>query len=227
MSKQRIYITVFMILFILAAPVFISAQSSSKEPINSAITEWLQLGPFTTSYPAFHDEKGKAMDAASLLLFNDINIKKLTPAAGRIAIKHQGKETRWKSIRAEGAALKLESDPGLPSITYLGVYVDVTRWTQAKLTIKTPQVYSLYLNGKRITQKKIFSRTENGKDQPKGRKVTTNLLLETGKHLLLLKTVQIQPVTAKKDVGLSSPGRPQGLWCYDLSRCNRCRRIHP
>ena len=189
MNKQRIYHTVFMILLILAAPTFISAQSISKEPINSAITEWLQLGPFTTPYPAFHDEKGKAMDASGLLLFNDINIKKLAPAAGRIAFKHQGKEVRWKSIPAEGATLKLESDPGLPSITYLGVYIDVTRWTQAKLTIKTPQVYSLYLNGKRITQKKIFSRTENGKDQPKGRKVTTDLLLETGKHLLLLKTV--------------------------------------
>jgi len=202
MKKHRTYSVIFLFLLLLAAPVFVSAQGNSKEPVNSAITEWLQLGPFRTPYPAFNNNNKKALDSVSLLLFNDINIKELNPEEGIAASTYKGKAARWKSIRAEGHTLKLKPDPKLPSISYLAVYIEVKRWTQAKLTIKTPQVYSLYMDGRLITQKKIFSRSENGKDKPNGREVTTDLLLQRGKHLLLLKTVH-DPAT-KTDWRLST-----------------------
>lgn len=171
------------------APVLASLQDGRTEPVSLAVTQWLRLGPIPTPLPAFHEDKDAEFSAVGLLTFNQIDIRRLHPAEGEAITGPDGARLAWTSTTAAGNELILPSNSSIPAVVYLGVYVETSRWTQAKLTITTPQVYALYMDGKRITQKKIFSRAQQGKMQPKGRKVTTDLLLETGKHLLLLKTV--------------------------------------
>ncbi|MCK4263907.1 MAG: PD40 domain-containing protein, partial [Candidatus Aminicenantes bacterium] len=76
-----------------------------------------------------------------------------------------------------------------PSIAYLGVYFDAKRWTKAKITLKSPKAFRILLDGKIVATKSKIDKSENGDSPAEGRKVSADITLETGKHLLLVKTV--------------------------------------
>ncbi|MBU4202916.1 MAG: prolyl oligopeptidase family serine peptidase [Acidobacteria bacterium] len=163
--------------------------ADEKDVIHSVITEWLLLGPFQNPLPAFHGDTSGGFDQVDLLLFDELDISRLKPAANRTVIWNDGSTASWKTEQTEKTQLVIRGAARYPSVAYAAVYIAVDRWTQAKLTITTPQTYNLYLDGSRITQKKIYTSAEEGEGIPAGRNVTTDLLLETGKHCLIIKTV--------------------------------------
>ena len=95
----------------------------------------------------------------------------------------------WKEIKAEENSIKLSGDDVNPTIAYLGVYVDIKRWTEVKVSLKSPQAIRIWLDGEVVATKAKVDATEKEKTSVKGRKVSADLKLETGKHLLLVKTV--------------------------------------
>ncbi|MFC2158792.1 S9 family peptidase [Acidobacteriota bacterium] len=165
------------------------AQERDVTEINAVITDWLQLGPCPNPLPVFHESENRGFSAVDLLLFKEIDIRNIEPEEGKSLVWHDGSRISWKSVKTEQRILNLTSHSTQPSVAYLGMYIEVKRWIQAKFLIQTPQVYSLYLDGNQITQKKISRRVKNGGKQPLGETVTTEMLLETGKHLIVVKTV--------------------------------------
>ncbi|MCJ7682534.1 MAG: prolyl oligopeptidase family serine peptidase, partial [Candidatus Aminicenantes bacterium] len=164
-------------------------QADEEDLIHAVITEWLLLGPFQNPLPAFHGDPSGGFDQVDLLLFDELDAGRLKPAANRSIVWHDGSTASWKTEQTEKTRLIIKGAARHPSVAYAAVYISVDRWTQGKLTITTPQPYHLYLDGSRITQKKIYSSVLEGEEKPAGPKVTTDLLLETGKHCLLIKTV--------------------------------------
>ncbi len=188
MKKRNLKsISFFVLLFF-----FISLLSIAKEKAgpdtNIPVDLWLQLGPFSNPLPAFHDSTTKGYTVEDLLKFDEIDIQHLKPQKN--APQPWSKEAlpQWKSSQAGKEGIKLVPVSHTPATAYLATYLDVNRWTEAELSVKSPQLFRIYLDGKLIsTKSKVDKNTKKGKSS-KGRTLTADIKLETGKHLLVVKT---------------------------------------
>jgi len=185
---QSFMISLFL-LFITTSVGIGKTQEAQKKTTELSITSWLLLGPFPTPLPALHKENKKESVVKDLLKFKEIDISKLKPEAETSFKWRDGHLANWKEIKAEENSIKLSGDDVNPTIAYLGVYVDIKRWTEAKISLKSPQPIRIWLDGEVVATKAKVDSTEKEKTSVKGRKVSADLKLETGKHLLLVKTV--------------------------------------
>lgn len=185
---QSFMISLFL-LFITTSVGIGKAQEVQKKTTELSITSWLLLGPFPTPLPALYKENKKESVIKDLLKFKEIDISKLKPKAETSFKWHDGHLANWKEIKAEENGINLSGDDVNPTIAYLGVYVDIKRWTEAKVSLKSPQALQIYFDGEVVATKTKVDSTEKEKTSVEGRKVSADLKLETGKHLLLVKTV--------------------------------------
>ena len=185
---QSFMISLFL-LFITTSVGIGKTQEVQKKTTELSITSWLLLGPFPTPLPALYKENKKESVIKDLLKFKEIDISKLKPKAETSFKWHDGHLANWKEIKAEENGIKLSGDDVNPTIAYLGVYVDIKRWTEAKVSLKSPQALQIYFDGEVVATKAKVDSTEKEKTSVEGRKVSADLKLETGKHLLLVKTV--------------------------------------
>ncbi len=190
--KYKKHLTILItVLFLSMASSLIFAQS--KEPQEGTITapvkSWLVLGPFKSPLPAFHDAEKKGHSVSDLLKFQEIDIAKLKPRLDSSLQWHNGQQAQWKEINAEDSLITLTADRAQPSTAYLGVYLDVHRWTKAKLGLDTPQTVQIYLDGAVVATKAEADKTKEGEASVEGKKTSADLKLENGLNLILIKTV--------------------------------------
>jgi dipeptidyl aminopeptidase/acylaminoacyl peptidase len=162
------------------------AQEKSTEYI---IESWLAFGPFPVSWPAFHADKKRGFGVEDLLKYEEIDIASLKPRTGRSLKLLDGTTAVWKEIKAGEKGVELAGNPSLPSTAYLSVYIEVSRWTRARITLTSPQTIQGYLDGKLIATKAKADKPEKSGATNGGGKATAEAKLETGKHLLIIKTV--------------------------------------
>ncbi|MBS3820032.1 S9 family peptidase, partial [bacterium] len=110
----------------------------------------------------------------------------------------------WKTISVEEKGLRVTGDLSGPSTAYLAVYIQTQRWTQAEISLKTSQLAQIYMDGNLVATKKNFQPPEM---------VTSPLSLETGKHLMIIKSV-FNP-------------RQNSNWSIQASLLVKKRYLHP
>jgi dipeptidyl aminopeptidase/acylaminoacyl peptidase len=171
-----------LLIFLLTFSLILTAQEAETIPSRIPIKSWLLLGPFVTPLPAFHaDEKG-GFSAEDLLDLAELDRHRLAPRVGDALVWRDGRRAIWQELDAIDDGVLLAESKDLPSIAYMALYLDSERYTQAKLHLQSSQLYSVYLDGKLLLAKKDHTPRN-------GNKSIGDLKLETGKHMLLVKSV--------------------------------------
>ena len=188
--KKRLWRSIpsflLLVIIILTAPTAISQNGEKTKEL--AITEWLLLGPFPNPLPALLEEKEKEQLIESLIKLPQVDKSKLKPLEGSTLRWHDGTLSRWRRIQSGENGVSLIGDENHPTIAYFGTYLDVKRWTRARVTIQSPQAFHLCVDGRIcVTKSKVNRKDENSTANRK--KVSTDLNLETGKHLLIVKAI--------------------------------------
>ena len=191
MKRNRIFISIYaaLLLIFFIIPASPLTQEAEKPDQELVIDSWLVLGPFPTPFPTFHDDEKKGYPLDELLDFEEIDTSQLKPKAGAPFRLPDGVSAQWKKVDAGKRGIQFSQNADIPSTAYLGVYVEVSRWTTAKITVVSPQLFQVYADGKTATQKTISEKCEEGEPSPRGKSASADLILETGKHLILVKTV--------------------------------------
>jgi dipeptidyl aminopeptidase/acylaminoacyl peptidase len=181
-KKPSIFAAAALLLLLLIIPASPQNQETRKQEIEQTLTSWLILGPIPTPLPAFHTDEKKGFPVDELLKFKEIDISQLKPKTDTPFTLHNGTPVQWKKIEAGEKGVHLEWNIDSPSLAYLGAYVDIARWTLAKITVTSPHPFKVYLDGKVAAEKNRTEKNQEGN-------ASGNLILETGKHLLLIKTL--------------------------------------
>lgn len=177
------------LVLISALSAAVAAQKPQNQIQELKISSWLLLGPLPAPLPPFQRNQNRGIAVDGLLKFSELDISNLLPDAEKTHLWYDGKKVQWKKIQSKDEGITLAGDTQIPSVAYLGVYIDVKRWTNAVFNIKCPQAFRVYFDGKIVSTKSKVNKTEEGKASVEGRKTSVDLKLETGKHLLLIKTV--------------------------------------
>lgn len=153
------------------------AQKEGKSAMK--INEWLQAGPVKMPLPVFHGDKFKLKD---LLKFEPLDINGLRPAPTTKLKWNQNSSLTWMPLQGgeEGIKIEVSSGDPNPQIAYLATYLDAHRWTKAEMTVRSPHLFKVYLDGENVTSKETSE-----KEEAKDAKYTTKL--STGKHPLIIK----------------------------------------
>jgi len=171
-------------------PLTISAQSQEEEKTKElVITDWLLLGPFSNPLPALLEEYKKRQLIENLVKFHQVDKSKMKPIAGGSLLWHDGTLFRWREIQSGKNGVSLVGDEIHPTIAYFGTYLDVKRWTRARVTIHSPQAFHLCVDGRICVTKSKANKNGENSNTTNGKKVSAELNLETGKHLLIVKSV--------------------------------------
>jgi len=181
------FITLLLIFF--AFPASTITQEAEKIVNELSISSWLVLESFATPLPTFHKDNKKGFSVKDLLEFEESDISRLVPKANKSFKLHDGTSAKWKTVEAGKRGIKFTEIPSVPATAYLGVYLDVSRWTKAKVTLTSPQLFKAYLDGKVFATKDKSDKNQEGKTSTEGTKKFADIALETGKHLLLVKTL--------------------------------------
>ncbi len=163
------------------------------------ISRWLTTQPQEISLPVFHESKntaGKSFEMLNLLDFEQVQLKDHFPQEGKTLYTFNGRNFGWtaNTTDSNGYALLQEGEPGTdaPQVAYMAVYIQADRWLSTSLEIKSPHMLKVWLNGEAIGTKNTFEKEENTIG-----KVSKDLKLERGKHLLVVKT--LRPADAPLD----------------------------
>ncbi len=192
MFKNRIkyFFWIFAVIFIVArfgtaAPVF----DTGEESIQINLHSWLFMGPLPAPLPAFHDDSQNSYLPENLLRFNEMNFSSLKPESGRSLIWCDGKDYEWHIINSEQNRVRITPKTGSLSKFFFSTYLDVPQWTKAELSVKSAQIFSLFLDGNQISSKSKFNPSSDESEHASGRTLSRELELETGKHLILIKFI--------------------------------------
>jgi dipeptidyl aminopeptidase/acylaminoacyl peptidase len=185
MKNKRFYYCAVFIMLVLTLTIQSPSlvQETGKKAKEQTITSWLLLGPFKTPLPVFHEDKKKEFSVEDLLKFENVDMARLKPKSSGTVEWPGGNQAQWEPVKAGDKGVALVGSPEIPSTAYLGVYIDVLRWTKAKISLSSPQLFQAYFDGEVVATK------TKGNSSNEGKKASADLILETGKHLLLVKTV--------------------------------------
>lgn len=188
-SFMMAFIMIFLFLTTFSSSGLNNPQENKNKNREFSISSWLKLGPFPAPLPAFCKDKRKEFSIKDLLEFEEIDILALKPKVNTSLRWYDGTLALWKEIKAGENGIKLTGDEVNPSIAYLGIYFKVNKWTETTLSLRSPQILRIFFDGEILTTKAKINQNEKGKASSKERKISVDLKMETGKHLLLLKTV--------------------------------------
>lgn len=181
MRKTALRLFSFSLILITFFSLSSAAQETETIQSRIPIKSWLLLGPFQTPMPAFFADESNGFSTKDLLDFAELNYSRLAPHIGSSLVWRDGRKAIWQQLDSLDSGVTLADSKNTPSIAYMALYLEAGRYTQAKLHIESPQLYSVYLDGKILFTKKGSSAN--------GNKKSGDLKLETGKHLLLVKSV--------------------------------------
>lgn len=163
-------------LFLLLSFIFavFSFAGDKKETIK--IKKFLKAGPVKINLPIAPGEDD--YDFSKLIEAKHINHYELWPKENDKLEWSSNTAPVWKLYNADD---EISVKEGI-SLVYLSAYINVERFTKVELKFKSHAPFSLYIDGKKVAQKK-----KANKEDKKAGKLTKKVKLETGKHLVLIK----------------------------------------
>jgi dipeptidyl aminopeptidase/acylaminoacyl peptidase len=165
--------------FAAAAPTASLAAPEEKN-LERAVPAWLTLGPFERALPAFADDQKYGFGPTDLLEFDEFEASAVRPKPGLPWQWTNGQQVAWKEVQGGEAGISLGSAGSQPKTAYLAAYVESFRYRKARFTVRTKQLHRVFFDGRQVA---VQAQAEaDGK-------TTADLKIETGVHLILIKTV--------------------------------------
>jgi len=190
MKKTLWFVFISLILLMTASPPATSALSQEEETTREIdISQWILLGPFANPLPALLEEYQEEQLIENLVKFQQVDRNRLKPVAGDSLQWHDGSLSRWREIQSGKQGVSLIGDESHPSIAYLGTYLEVKRWTKARVSIQSPQAFQLCVDEKICVTNPGVDANDRNQRSSNGKKVSADLKLETGKHLIIVKSI--------------------------------------
>ncbi len=194
-SLKKFKTCILFLLLIIIMPFSAKSSETEADKIQIPITTWLKIGHIESSLPVFHNTKnikGKKFDLKSLLKFDQFEIKNLLPKEGELFQWDQLKTFNWTKVEAdsEGFLFNSASERTVPQFIYFASYIDAKRWAKAKLEVASHHLFQVYLDGEKLTEKTSSEKPKDDTTSAEPGKATHELKLETGKHLLLIKSLK-------------------------------------
>lgn len=177
--------TIFVLWALMLIPFLLPAQKKL------VISQWLSTGPLPVSNPAFHDMKnveGKPFSNNELLSFSHFSLKDYFPEKNLLLPWFGAQNAPWQSAFAdENGFLVLHdgSQTNEPQVAYLATYIKAERWISTQLEIRSAHMVEAYLNGERIGSKTTLEKEEGSTGR-----VSKELKLPRGTHLLVIKALK-------------------------------------
>jgi dipeptidyl aminopeptidase/acylaminoacyl peptidase len=154
------------------------------------ISRWLVAPGPSVSFPAFSETKnikGDPFTGKELFSFQPVEISNHYPQPGSIFPGSPDASKKWIIAETDGSGFIRLENPGNNdgSSTYLSAYLTTGRWMKAELKIESRQMFEIHLNGKLLESKTSIETIER---QPG--KITREVVLPAGKHLIVIRTFQ-------------------------------------
>lgn len=175
-------------LFLIFALAF-AIQSFASEKL--VISQWLKTSSHVLDMPVFYDVKntrGKTLEMGNLLKFDHVDLSNHFPEEGKILTTSGETLLQWVPDFTDSNGYVFMSnalETEQPQVAYLATYIETDRFIKTTLEIKSPHTVRAWLNGEQIGTKETTETEEN----TIGR-VSKDLKLERGKHLLVIKTLK-------------------------------------
>jgi len=145
------------------------------------------LGPVTTTLPLYHDAKGpkgQKFSLGNLLEFQQVDATEWWPSAGDAVEWEAGTRLSWRAVSADTSGVLMPSTGTGPQLCYLASFIDVRRFTEAKLVVQSPHLFQTLIDGEVVLTQKESGAKADSVGQSK------SVTLETGVHLLLVKALR-------------------------------------
>lgn len=185
MRKIQIKVTpVFLAVILLVLTTAAGAAQTETDDVGFSINAWLKAGPLPVHMPAFHSGKNQQFTIEDILKFDELDMAVIEPVNRESLPWVDGKSYSWDSVQAPDRKLVMPPTENM-SLTYLAAYIEVQRWTRARLSLRSPQIFRVYLDGQLVSTKAVPN--NNIDIDSSGRKSSRDLDLEMGKHLILIK----------------------------------------
>ncbi len=175
---------IFLLPFFLA----FTANSNNNKVV---VSQWMKTSPQILETPVFADKEnvmGETFSEADLLEQTFLSLDDHFPQPGKTLMVKNGSTVTWNEAFTDSngyVTMEEIADANQPQVSYLAIYINAERWMEATLEIKTPHMLRAWLNGKIIGTKKTTEKEEKTVG-----KVTKDLEMKKGKHLLTLKTIK-------------------------------------
>ena len=149
------------------------------------IYNWLSSGKQQLKVPVRNNKEdinGNTFNNKELIKFAEVETKNWWPSEGDSDILFS-----WKKIKANKSGeinlgkAKKQNDY---TVTYLATYIDADRFLEAELNIESPYLFEVYLDDQMIKANYTIAKEEV-------KEISKNIVLEQGKHLLLIKTMYV------------------------------------
>jgi len=173
------------IVFALTMMVTVAVTAAEEKP-KVTVERWLVLGPIAAPLPAFNNEDEKAkVGAGELLAYPHVDHKLLRPVAGETVPMVWGKDVEWKAADApDTTGVSIGTDGSEAEVAYLAAYVEVPRWMTLDVEARSHHAMEVFVDGESIASQKKPNKKEAGK-------ASGTAKVKAGKHLLLVKTVDV------------------------------------
>ena len=189
--------TIILLILLFFFVVQAEPQEEKEKTIELTISEWMFLGPFSNPLPALSEIHMRDSAIEELVTFEQIEEADLKPKTKKTVKWHDGTQNNWREFHSDKEGIVLLEDDSYPSIAYFGVYIEVKRWTRARVTIQSTQPFRLCVDGHSYATKLKADHADEKNKTSNGEKKYADLSLETGKHLLLVKSVYIPESNAQ------------------------------
>ena len=163
-------------------PKDLLAQMNEKEKIY--LDEFLILGPIKISMPVFTQKSNDSFEEKDLLQFENISVEELNPEKSKEIFINENQTLQWEEKTGKEVSFNFE-DKHVPQIIYTAVFLDADRFLSGDLNVESCQLFEIFLDGKSIGKKASFQTGKNCEAQ----RLTQKIKLETGKHLLIIKSL--------------------------------------
>ncbi len=161
----------------------ISNQLIANDEITTlAFKEVLQLDRIEIPIAAFNTND----NYKEILNFETIDIYDLLPSESGAEIKVSDNPPSWSKATSTDGRYEFETveKKNFAQVQYLAAYVSTDRWLSLKLIVRSSHLLKVFFDGENIGTKEIV---ENDVDE--SRFLKSDIKLESGKHLIIIKAV--------------------------------------
>jgi dipeptidyl aminopeptidase/acylaminoacyl peptidase len=186
----RACLSVGILLAVLSWTLMVRAEDIANKARGQSIPvrSWLAAGPLATPMPAFGDSKDRPFGLSDLLQFEPVDVRSLQPMTGGQILWVDGTKAPWRVLTAGDKGAELTPSGAVPETAYLAAFIEASRWVPARVSFLSSQPFQAYVDGRIIASKQKANKPESQSATSDGR-VFADLKLETGEHLLVIKTV--------------------------------------
>lgn len=160
------------------------SKGEEKEKPKVAVEEWLVLGPIDVPLPAFNNEGDSKAGAPELLAYRHLALESIAPKPGASVALIGGRQAEWSSASAGTSGVVLDTGGEQPAVCYLAAYVEVPRWMQVDVEARSNHPFELFIGRESVAKQSKADKKEDAK-------ASGTAKLEQGKHLLVVKTVNL------------------------------------